>query len=213
MNVPIFKTLSCDCWWPQAAEEIVTISVMHHSVKCACFVRSRGGWGKQEAAINLFIQPMPSILPVHWALETYIYTTFKICRDGVSPHHHTCNIFIFFWLHNIYLGGKASLNISAPFCDPHSKEGAPTAHVTVVHRWHWNSSRSPRTWQGELWGLQERQEELHSCPWSFLKESILELCNTLPSKALPIDFFCIIYGTVPREEEGRRMEKHPHTQL
>lgn len=66
MNVPIFKTLSCEvCWWPQAAEEIVTISAMHHSVKCACFVGSRGDWGKQEAAINLFIQPMPSILPVH----------------------------------------------------------------------------------------------------------------------------------------------------
>lgn len=26
-------------------------------------------------------------------------------------------------------------------------------------------------------------------------------------------FFCIIYGPVPREEEGRRVEKHPHTQL
>lgn len=64
MNVPVFKTLSCEvCWWPQAAEEMVTISAMHHSVKCTCVVRSRGGWGKQEAAISLFTQPRSSILP------------------------------------------------------------------------------------------------------------------------------------------------------
>lgn len=44
MNVPVFKALSCEvCWWPQAAEEIVTIPAKHQSVKCACFVRARGG--------------------------------------------------------------------------------------------------------------------------------------------------------------------------
>lgn len=58
INVPIFKTLSCEvCWWPQAAEEIVTIPAMHHSGKCTCSARSKGVWGKQETAISLFIQP------------------------------------------------------------------------------------------------------------------------------------------------------------
>lgn len=58
MNVPIFTTLGCEvCWWPQAAEEIVTISAVHHSGKCSCSVRSKGGWGKQEAALTLSIQP------------------------------------------------------------------------------------------------------------------------------------------------------------
>lgn len=140
MNVPIFKTLSCEvCWWPQAAEEIVTISAMHHSVKCTCVVRSRGGWGKQEAEISSFTQPMSSILLVHWALETSM-PLFKICSGGMSPHHLTCNIFIRFWLHNVYLGGKASLNISG-FVIP-AAQNTRTAHephvpvMVVMQKWH-----------------------------------------------------------------------------
>lgn len=155
-----------------------------HILKCARFCRPRGGQGKQEVAVTLFVQP---ILAVHGVLEKYIYPMFFNTRYAVLLHLHTS-----FLLHNIYpdyfhiflwnqwwhqFNHRSTgwsgfpLTLMQTFFCPGNTQVTCTAcdlHVPIVavtQKWYlnaWLPKGLRRHGREKWWGLQNRQQR-RSC--------------------------------------------------